>query len=153
MPWASASLRASQAAIACRIVGILLFITAFFLPAVSPAVPGYDCAWITLLAGVAWLIHSQNDPQGSLVLLAGLTNVFVIGYLAAITWGRKRLRTIVAIAAVVGLASAIIIVLQASSDDPETHALAGHYLWVAGILLILAPELNRGPDTTVHSCA
>jgi hypothetical protein len=153
LSWLSAQIRRPQAAMVCRIVGGLLFITAFFVPAVTD-MPGYECAWYTLTNGVLGLL---DGPFALLLLLPGLTNVFVIGYLVAIARKRERLGARFAVATLVGLGIAVVLVLsftfERSDVGPHIHALVGHYLWIAGILLVLAPDWNRRREKSTPQCA
>ncbi len=141
-----------------QIVGGLVFVASFFLPAVfqtrakdgswgDPSGPlnGLTCAFWSLLMLPSWfasLFKSLSGPTqpglspGYLLAgLAGLVNPFLLCYLFAAEQWRRWLSTVVA----VGLASAAGALLLLRYPPR-----IGFFLWVAGALAILAPQL--APD-------
>jgi hypothetical protein len=136
-----------------RIFGIVLFVVAFFLPAVrtpgsgpeaGPFV-GWVCAVSALIAS-AGIIHlgaalQGKDAVGAIsLILSGWVNPLLLLFLIfsiRANWVRTRR----------GLAAAILVCLAATwvflFKAPMTP-LVGHFLWVAGIAAILGAQFVRG---------
>jgi len=134
-----------------RMVGLPLFLTAFSLPAASttetgPAsgpVAGWVCALVAgaTTAGIPHLLTTAPAPDkkllsGLFLVLSGWVNPLLLIYFGFTLAPRfVRLRR--------GLAVAILACLCASwaffAMGPM-YPLVGHYVWVAGILMLLAPE-------------
>jgi hypothetical protein len=126
-----------------RVLGFCIYVAAFFLPAVSEvATPGGDppmvlrgsrCAWITVVNSLNPQIwHSKY----SLAILSGWINPLMALYLLllifpVLIWPRR----IVAVAML-----AFLIGTWAFFYIYPLVPLVGHFLWVAGILLILVGE-------------
>jgi hypothetical protein len=128
-----------------RVLGLGLYITAFFLPACREVAQpggdapdvyrGYICAGVTLVNSFSremW--HSQDF----LAILSGWINPLLLLYLVflpftVLRWPRR----------VVG--GIILLFIAATWIFFHLHPmvpLLGHVLWIAGILLILAGELR-----------
>jgi hypothetical protein len=127
-----------------RILGLCLYVGAFFLPACrtvatpdggSPDVyRGYICAGITLVNSLSremW--HSQNF----LAILSGWINPLLLLYLiflpfACLRWPRRIMA---------GVILCFIAGTWVFFHLYPMVPLIGHFLWIAGILLILAGGL------------
>ena len=135
-----------------RVVGILVFVAAFFLPAVRDpgSVPGpgsrpllgWSCA-LFAAASTGTILHwntaqSTKEVVGSICLiLSGWVNPLVFFYLTCSLWRRMVvIRRVFAVAIVLCYVATWVFFAQA----PMVR-LVGHYLWVLGGLLILAGEL------------
>lgn len=144
-----------RASTICRTLGLGLFIAGFFLPAVrfppdprpeahwgpgamSHEFAGYECAEVTL-AGVAAFFRHPN-AEAIPVALTGWINPLLLLYLLSCAARRlNRVRPFLA-GAIVVCCLAMWIELAAE----HVALLAGHYLWIAGIVLILtAPLANQ----------
>ncbi len=139
------SVTVKWAVILARIVGFFVYVSAFFLPAVREVTTGDDapevlrgsrCAWVTLVNSFSHeLWHSQNF----LAILSGWINPLIVLYLIVLLIpGLKWLRRI--------LAALIVLFIVATWVFFYIYPLVplvGHFLWIAGILLILAGELRR----------
>jgi len=129
-----------------RIVGFLVYVAAFFLPAVREVVKpggdapemflGYNCAWMMLINSFSHeLWHSQNF----LAILSGWINPLMALYLIFLLFpGFKWPRRIAA-----GLIALFIVGTWIFFYLWPLVPLVGHFLWIAGVLLILAGELRR----------
>ncbi len=124
------------------VLGLSLYGTSFFMTAVqdgnNPLV-GWYCAWVAL-----WLPVESKDwlaQEGFSIRLwiAGLTNLFFLAYLL-LRCLRKlpQARAWLVIATLVCIADTWQVL--ASGD---LHIKLGHVAWVAGMLVILGPELAR----------
>ena len=131
------------------VVGIVLFVVAFFLPAVSVAgtgagsgpEPGYICAMIAIAAtGAVFRTGALDtkDVAGIFTLIpSGWLNPLLLAYLAFLIWPRfVKTRRILA-------AGVVLCLVSTWAFFAESHMvpLAGHYLWAAGALLIVAGEV------------
>ena len=132
-----------------RILGFCVYIAAFFLPAVrEAATPGGDapdvflgsrCAWMTL---VNTFSHEIWHSKYFLAVLSGWINPLLLLYLFLLLfpklfWPRRILAG--AIAAFIAGTWVLFAVVP-------LVPLIGHFLWIAGILLILAGEAMRRPE-------
>jgi hypothetical protein len=136
----------------CGIVGLALFISGFFLPAVRfPPDPrpegrwgpgssshdfeGWECAEVTLVAAANFF---QNPNAKAVpVALIGWINPLVLFYL--LSGVVKRLsRTRPFIAGAIGVCC-VAMWIQLAAD--HVTLLPGHYLWIAGIALVLSAPL------------
>ena len=131
-----------------RILGYFVFLVAFFLPACRQvATPGagdpdvykgYFCAWVTLinsLNGGSW------RSKDFLAILSGWINPLMLLYVAFVFSPRLR-RARRAIAVLVAL---FLIGTWTYFALAALAPLIGHFLWVAGIVLIMAGDLLPGP--------
>jgi len=137
-----------------RIVGFIVFVAAFFLPAVRPGgmdtgpgtgpMVGWSCALVAA-AATGGILHLASAWQGKdflgsiCLLLSGWVNPLLLFYLAFCIWpklvGIRR-----------GLAFAILVCFAATWTflfKAPMVPLIGHYLWVAGALMILSGEVVR----------
>ncbi len=138
----------------CGILGLGLFVTGFFPMAVrfppetqpeaqwgpgltSHEYPGYVCAEISLFATAIFFRHPS--VKAIPIALIGWLNPLVLFYLLA-CFAKKldRARPFIAAAIVV---CCLAMWIQLAAD----HAvlLVGHYLWIAGIALVLAAPLVK----------
>jgi hypothetical protein len=134
----------SRAVLITRLLGICIYIAAFFLPACREvATPGGDapevlqgsrCAWITL-------VNTMNPEiwrsKNFLAVLSGWINPLIVLYLVLLLIPILRLpRRIVASLIMAFIAGTwVFFVLY------PLVPLIGHVLWIAGILMILAGEV------------
>jgi hypothetical protein len=133
-----------RAVLVCRILGFSIFAFAFFLPACrdhSPVFgstdvyPGWKCAQVTIAAMVSIETYQSWD---FLAALSGLINPLILAYLAFLYVPRSVLpRRILAAAVLLCMAATWIFFLLAGLVP-----LIGHFLWIAGALMILLPEVT-----------
>jgi hypothetical protein len=133
------------AVIVSRIVGFLVYVAAFFLPAVREVATGTDtpevlqgsrCAWIMLINSFS---HELWNLKDFLAILSGWINPLIVLYLIFLIFPKFRWpRRIVA-----GLIALFILGTWVFFYTYPLVPLVGHYLWITGILLILAGELRR----------
>lgn len=140
-----------HAASICRVVGLCLFVLAFFLPACgSPFVlrhrksvvvlPGWECAEASL-AATPELFGGAGAPdpfwQRSIAAMCGWVNPLILMILF-LSYSRKiwKLRRALAAAAVLCIL-AVWVEFYVGGFTP----LIGHFLWIAGALLVLAPDM------------
>jgi hypothetical protein len=132
----------------CQVVGFCIFVTAFFLPAChvggrgtfAENVWGWECAKIAIQATPS--LFEKPNPFISfhdtlLTAMSGWINPLILLYVS-FCFARKffRVRRILAMAILVCLAATWIFFAIA-----HFIPLIGHFLWIAGALLILAPEV------------
>lgn len=132
------------AVLIARLVGLCIYVWAFFLPAVREvATPGGDapevlrgsrCAWVTLInTRNPELWHSKDF----LAILSGWINPLLVLYLIFLLFPIFRWpRRIVA-----GIILLFILGTWVLFYTYPLVPLVGHFLWIAGILLILGGEL------------
>lgn len=139
----------------CGILGLALFIAGFFPTAVrfppetqpqaqwgpgltSHEYPGYVCAELTLFATAIFFRHPS--VKAIPIALIGWINPLVLFYLFSYFVKKlNRARPFIAAAIVV---CCLAMWIQLAGD--RAVLLVGHYLWIAGIALILAaPLANR----------
>lgn len=131
---------------AARLLGYLVFLTAFFLPACrqpasgavgsSEAYKGYFCAWITI---INTLNKEMWQTKAALAILSGWINPLLLLYVASLF--SRKLRIFRGVVAAVILVFIVLtwIYFRLAPLVP----LIGHVMWVAGILLILSSEFVR----------
>jgi hypothetical protein len=131
-----------RAILILQIVGFCIFVAAFFLPAVRDSGPissssnifkGWECAKITITATFQMEAY---ESSGFLAIMSGWINPMIMLYLG-FTFARKfaRVRRILAIAILVCmLATWIYFAVE------RLVPMIGHFLWIAGALLILCAE-------------
>ena len=139
-----------------RLIGIVVFVIAFFLPAVRDAhtssgpgslpMSGWMCATVAISAS-AGILHAGTmqgkDILGMICLiLSGWVNPLVLLYLFFCIWRKfVRTRRVLAVAILICFVATWIFFVKAPMVP-----LIGHFLWVAGGLMILAGEVGRlGP--------
>jgi hypothetical protein len=141
----------SVAIIFSRILGLLIYGAAFFLPAVREvALPGGDppdviqgsrCAWVTLVN--TWnpeMWHSKDF----LAVLSGWINPLIALYLILLIFPKLRWPRHIVASLIVAFLLGTWLLFYLYPLVP----LSGHFLWVAGILLILAGEIRCKPAPT-----
>ena len=133
-----------------RLVGLCIYVWAFFLPAVREvAAPGGDapemlkgsrCAWITL---VNTLNPEMWHSKYFLAVFSGWINPLLVLYLIFLLFPIFRWpRRIVAVIIV-----AFIIGTWVFFAKYPLVPLVGHFLWIGGILLILGGEVFSRKET------
>jgi hypothetical protein len=127
-----------------RLLGFCIYVAAFFLPAVREvATPGagapdshkgYFCAWVTLVNSFSREMWHSKD---CLAIMSGWINPLLLLYLVFLIWrGMVWPRRVVA-GVIVAFMFATWIYFYLASLVP----LIGHYMWIVGILMILAGEV------------
>jgi hypothetical protein len=139
----------SRAVLISRILGLFVYLAAFFLPAVREvATPGgdvpdvyrgYVCAGVTLMDTLSREIWHSKD---FLAVLSGWINPLLLLYLLFLLfprlfWPRRILAGVI----VVFIAGTWVFFYLRPMVP-----LIGHVLWIAGLLLILAGEAVRRPE-------
>ncbi|MGB8261887.1 MAG: hypothetical protein WCE75_16105 [Terracidiphilus sp.] len=138
-----------------RFAGFLLFAAAFALPAIrvpqqDPGqVPGQDTqpGWVCAAFATAangGLSHIADagakgaDPVAAVALvLSGWVNPLLLLYLFLCLWPRVvRVRRVLAVFLLVCIAASWVFFVRAGFTP-----LIGHFLWVAGVLIALSPEV------------
>ena len=139
-----------------RVAGFCLYFAAYFLPAIAEpgkslrallvgqsSLPGYECAFLSIywsLVGVVDL--GWRSAEGAKLffslLFPGLVNPLLLVYLVlALRQRARRARQVLAV---------LILVLMISSAAPlilmAMIPVAGFYFWVAGIVLMIWPDLR-----------
>lgn len=141
-------------ALVCRLVGLGIFVLAFFLPGVRGGVtgdntatvyPGYECASLALsetmtLFGKA--VHGTPPLPALMLTFSGWLNP-LIGIVFLLSFWRKALvaRRIVDVLVILCMAASWTFL----SEETLTP-LIGHFLWIAGALLILLPDVLPSRD-------
>ncbi len=142
-----------------RLAAIVIFAVSFALPAVrigppgdgGISQPGYKCAVyasVFAFSGLAHLHWSELSRDSILLPMSGLVNYLFLVIFVLSFWPRLvRTRLIV---------GALVLACFAATWDffaaNQLAPLAGHYLWVAGALLLVAPDvamaLRRRPPAS-----
>ncbi len=123
-----------------RIIGIAVFAIAFFLPALGlsahDANPllGWKCASIAF--SMPFSHESTFDIDLFLVMLSGWLNVFVGLYLLSSFFSKLRLVRW----ALIAFSLVSMISTWVFFGRQHYHPLIGHFLWIAGALIIMLPE-------------
>ena len=134
-----------------RLVGIAIFVVAFFLPAVRGAETGpgsgpyigWTCAVVAISASAgiphlftAGAMHDKETLGALCIILSGWINPLVGLYLLFSIWKKLVVvRRVVAVAMLVGMVATWVFFVKA-----PMYPLIGHYLWIGGILIVLSPE-------------
>jgi hypothetical protein len=132
---------------ACRIVGICIFAVAFLLPACrlrgsgpSISFAGWECAkmaFLAMLTPFGKLEDTMPPIPNLLLVLSGWINLLILVYLLLTLRPRAvTLRRVLALATLVCMGATWIFFAQL-----HLVPLIGHFLWIAGALLVLAPEV------------
>ena len=140
---------------AARLAGYVVFLVAFFVPACrQPATPGmgsldsyvgYFCAWVTLVNTFNGDLWRSKD---FLAILSGWINPLMLLYVAFMFSSKLR----VARRAIAVLVALFLVGTWVYFAMVPLTPLIGHFLWVAGILLILNGEVfQRGVRTAADS--
>ena len=137
---------------ALRILGLAIFILAFFEPAVrageSTVLPGWKCATIATTESMTLFGKpgsGQHQFTEYLVAFSGWINpLVVLVILASPVRVLLVVRRIFAVIAVLCMAGTWAVFAQ-----QHIVPLTGHFLWIAGALLVIIPEAfpsrPRGP--------
>jgi hypothetical protein len=152
MPMASDGEGVRWGVLASRILGLGIFVLAFFLAAVrlgaaadsSAAVfPGWKCASLALNETVALFGKSVKGPppiQALLMAMSGWINPLIMIDLVLSFWrGALVVRRIVGVLVILCMAATWIFFVA-----EKLTPLIGHFLWIAGALLILLPDALPG---------
>jgi hypothetical protein len=148
MPSGSAGGSSGWVAWVCRILGLCVFVAAFFLPAIRSGAagpdavifPGWKCASVALSMTTALFGKTVSGGPSTAVLLvamSGWINPLIVLFLLFCVAARLRMaRAIVAVVILLCMgATWSFFALQ------KVTPLTGHYLWIAGALVILLPEV------------
>jgi hypothetical protein len=131
-----------------RIAGFVIFVLAFFLPAVTPGPGagsqlGWVCAVFSLMSTGAAVQHPATLVSGGeatwkfALVFSGWVNPLLLIYLLLCIWSRLvSYRRTLAIGILFCLCSTWFFLTK-----QHFTPLIGHCLWVAGIVLMLLPEL------------
>jgi hypothetical protein len=141
MPAGNLNSSPSRAFLYLRLAGYFVYLVAFFLPAcrqpsqagTHEGYVGYFCAWVTIINTLNREIWRTKD---ALAVLSGWINPLMLLYVAFLFSKKLRAarRSIAALIVLFILDTWIYFYLA-----PMTP-LIGHFLWIAGILMILAGE-------------
>jgi len=116
-------------------LGFSIYLLSFFLPAVGPF-KGWECAFLALLS------IKHDEKVSSLAFFGGLLNPLMIVYLTLHVAGvARRLGTYLAVALLFCLPMTWFAIALMTNAGMSMELRVGHYLWVAGILLVLVPDL------------
>lgn len=131
-----------------RIAALLIFATSFLLPAIRMAngvsprdqIPGWTCALIASITGPKALLQSLGQPiptEDVLIVLSGLVNYLFLAVLVLSFWRRLTRTRLVFGALMIPCFIDTWIFFASQKMTP----LAGHYLWIAGAILIVVPDV------------
>lgn len=126
-----------------QILGICIFIAAFFLPACNTVKPvlgdwkpiaGWRCAQITTI----WAFKSESyHTLQVLAVIGGLINPLILLYLTfSLSLRFTPIRRVLALTVPVCMAATWVYFFMA-----PLVPMTGHFLWILGALLILLPEI------------
>lgn len=136
-----------------RLAGMVLFAAAFFMPAVrgtgtgpgNGSMDGWMCATFAGAATGAIFhvsaatLEEKNVPGMIFLILSGWVNPFVMMYLVLCIWPQLvRIRRTIGVAVLVCMAATWVFLAIA-----QMRPLIGHFVWVGGMLMILAGEVTR----------
>jgi hypothetical protein len=125
-----------------RLLGYFVFLAAFFLPAcrepgASDSFRGAFCAWVTI---INTFNHEAWKTKDCLAILSGWINPLMLLYVACLFSRRLRALRL--------LLSSLIFLFMAGTWVyfylAQIVPLIGHFLWITGILMILAAEITAG---------
>jgi len=133
-----------------RIAALVVFGISFALPAVrlsgggpgAEPIRGWTCAVFASLIGPKALVQSIGQgvrTEDVLIVISGLVNYLFLAIFVLSFW-RRPVRTRLVAGA---LALLCLVATWAYFASSHTTPLVGHYLWIAGAVLILAPDLAR----------
>ena len=111
-------------------VGFALYFVSFFLPAVDQW-KGWDCAWLALE-------YWHDDKVSPLVLFGGLVNPLGVLYLLVSALNAaSKVRAYLAVAILF-----CIPLTWFALDRMNVQVKVGHFVWIAGVLLMLLPVIS-----------
>jgi uncharacterized membrane protein len=129
-------------------LGLCIFVAAFYMPAVRGAetgpgtMAGWMCAAVALAAtggifhAAAAATEGKDLPGIICLILSGWVNPLVLLYLLFSIWRKfVRIRCVLAVAILICFADTWFFFFKAPMIP-----LIGHFLWVAGALMILSGE-------------
>lgn len=118
--------------------GLLLFMASFFLPAVG-MVGGFECAFLAIFT-TPW---QHDDKISSLAAFGGWLNPeLLLFFCLSILRCGHRLRSVLTIAILFSIPMTWIALYRMNDAGMALYPLRiGHFLWIAGILLIVLPDL------------
>ena len=148
--WFAAS---PQAARWCKVLGVAVFAVAFFLPACKyvgtrseiinlGTYKGWQCAQVSLMLTVA--PDTYHSPL-ILAVLGGLINPMIVLYLASYRPRFARMRQIMTWAILLCLISTWVFFAV-----DQFIPLIGHFMWIAGIGLILVANRSFSSETATE---
>lgn len=131
-----------------RIAALVIFAVSFALPAIRPAeadasaqpIAGWTCAVFASILGPKALVQSIGQgirPEEILIPISGLTNDLFLLILVLSFW-RRMLRARLAFGMLYLLCFLDTWIFFAVS---KTTPLVGHYVWIAGAILFLVPDV------------
>jgi hypothetical protein len=146
MPAGKLNSSPSRAFLYLRVAGYFVYLLAFFLPACRQAgasvvgkpdvYQGWFCACFTIINSLNREIWRSKD---ALAILSGWINPLMLFYVAFLFSKKLRSARRVIAAAIVFLIGCTWVYFYLAPLMP----LVGHFLWVAGILMILAGEAAK----------
>jgi len=125
-----------------KLVGLAIFVLAFFEPAVAREnqnYAGWKCASVAVSfeQNIVAKPGAHHEPFEYLAGLSGLINPLIL--IAILLSPFRLLLTVRRVIAV--LIVACMIATWVLFAQQQISPLMGHYLWIAGALLVIAPEL------------
>lgn len=119
-----------------RVFGPFLFLLSFFLPSVGD-LPGFECA---LWALFVWNFH--DDQVSSLAIFGGCINleILLLFCLSALNRG-QRFRSLLIVVILFSIPMTWIALYRMNHARMILSLDRGHFFWIAGILLIVLPEI------------
>ncbi len=131
----------------CRILGLVIFAAAFLLPACREAGPvnaftntfkGWECAKITFTATFE---KDSYESWDFLAVMSGWINPLILIYMPFSFFPRfKKVRRSLTVGVLVCMAATWTFFIVA-----HLVPLIGHFMWIAGALMILAAEVAGRP--------
>jgi hypothetical protein len=142
-----------------RLLGVTLFVVAFFLPAVNgqqlgdSPLSGLQCAWITIVIATASVTRESGGAASDIVMivLSAIASPLAatLGVLALLGKAPRARLWLTPLLPICLIAASVFVA------HSKMHPLIGHYVWTAGALLMTAPEFARmaGIVAKSHSSA
>jgi hypothetical protein len=127
-------------------IGLILYVTSFFLPAATTGLPGYWAAYVTGIAAMGITkdllhgVHSTEPISVNLAILySALVNPLFLLYAAAAPF-KPRDPTVAFIRIVLPLLLPFSWVVF---DYKDFHPSSGYWVWNLGILVVLSSGLRK----------
>lgn len=116
-------------------LGLSLFLTSFFLPAVGN-LTGFDCAWFAM---ISW---KPDDQISRLALFGGWLNpqVLFLFFLSRLRMV-PRLRALLTVTILFSIPMTWFAIHRMGEARMAMDLKIGHFLWIFGILLVVFPNL------------